>query len=279
MNSTTFFLLAALALPFASPNAPQISSAQGAGREAQADPLEKLQAEYAVFAESMPKQDGEPAANRLKVFQERARALMSTDPRGELAVRTRVWLVVGSIDPAQTTELREELLTKDLDSPALVGLVDSLRPNSIPDARAKLAMLAEKAGDRSVRGRSLRMLADQARAEMDGVRAVETEQIAKAALVQSLGEARAAEVLKLGAKALEAQYVALLERIAKDYADVRDARKRPLGPRAEGAVFELQKLQIGMVAPGIEAEDIDGTAFKLSDYRGKVVVLDFWGHW
>jgi hypothetical protein len=133
--------------------------------------------------------------------------------------------------------------------------------------------------DRSVRGRSLRMLADQARAEMDGVRAVETEQIAKSALAQSLGDERAAEVLKLGAKALEAQYVALLERIAKDYADVRDARNRPLGPRAEGAVFELQNRQIGMLAPDIEAEDIDGTTFKLSDYRGKVVVLDFWGHW
>jgi len=37
--------------------------------------------------------------------------------------------------------------------------------------------------------------------------------------------------------------------------------------------------QVGMVAPEIEAEDIDGQVFKLSDYRGKVVVLDFWGDW
>ena len=26
-------------------------------------------------------------------------------------------------------------------------------------------------------------------------------------------------------------------------------------------------------------EDLNGVAFKLSDYRGKVVVLDFWGDW
>ena len=26
-------------------------------------------------------------------------------------------------------------------------------------------------------------------------------------------------------------------------------------------------------------EDIDGVPFKLSEYRGKVVVLDFWGDW
>jgi hypothetical protein len=38
-------------------------------------------------------------------------------------------------------------------------------------------------------------------------------------------------------------------------------------------------LEIGKVAPEIEGEDIDGQRFKLSDYRGKVVVLDFWGNW
>lgn len=36
---------------------------------------------------------------------------------------------------------------------------------------------------------------------------------------------------------------------------------------------------IGKAAPEIDGEDIDGQRFKLSDYRGKVVLLDFWGHW
>ncbi len=40
-----------------------------------------------------------------------------------------------------------------------------------------------------------------------------------------------------------------------------------------------EMLAIGKVAPDIVGEDTDGKAFKLSDYRGKVVVLDFWGHW
>ncbi|MBK9386984.1 MAG: redoxin domain-containing protein [Planctomycetes bacterium] len=52
-----------------------------------------------------------------------------------------------------------------------------------------------------------------------------------------------------------------------------------LAQRAEGQLFVLQNLQIGMTAPDIEANDLDGVAFKLSDYRGKVVVLDFWGDW
>ena len=31
--------------------------------------------------------------------------------------------------------------------------------------------------------------------------------------------------------------------------------------------------------PEIKGEDVDGKSFKLSDYRGKVVVIDFWGDW
>ena len=38
-------------------------------------------------------------------------------------------------------------------------------------------------------------------------------------------------------------------------------------------------LEVGKLAPDIEGEDVDGQKFKLSDYRGKVVLLDFWGHW
>jgi hypothetical protein len=48
---------------------------------------------------------------------------------------------------------------------------------------------------------------------------------------------------------------------------------------ARGFLFELDHLQVGMVAPDIEATDQDGATFKLSDYRGKVVLLVFWGFW
>jgi hypothetical protein len=49
--------------------------------------------------------------------------------------------------------------------------------------------------------------------------------------------------------------------------------------KIRGPKFRQEKLQIGMVAPNIVAEDIDGVEFGLYDYRGKVVVLDFWGFW
>ena len=36
---------------------------------------------------------------------------------------------------------------------------------------------------------------------------------------------------------------------------------------------------IGKPVPEIAGDDLDGKAFKLSDYKGKVVLLDFWGFW
>ena len=37
--------------------------------------------------------------------------------------------------------------------------------------------------------------------------------------------------------------------------------------------------KVGQLAPEINGEDLDGVPFKLSDYRGKVVMLDFYGDW
>lgn len=57
------------------------------------------------------------------------------------------------------------------------------------------------------------------------------------------------------------------------------AKGTELALRAMAPHFEKMRLQIGMEVPDIVGKDLDGVAFKLSDYRGKVVVLDFWGDW
>jgi hypothetical protein len=44
-------------------------------------------------------------------------------------------------------------------------------------------------------------------------------------------------------------------------------------------LFGIRNLAIGKTAPDIVGDDLDGKPFKLSDYRGKVVVIDFWGNW
>jgi len=76
----------------------------------------------------------------------------------------------------------------------------------------------------------------------------------------------------------ETKVVALLETVAKDYGDVPRGKKT-LGDYAKGDLREIQVFAVGKVAPDIVGEDIGGTPFKLSDYRGKVVMVDFWGDW
>lgn len=61
--------------------------------------------------------------------------------------------------------------------------------------------------------------------------------------------------------------------------EVKTSRGTKIVERVKGDIFELTQLKIGAVAQEIEGEDQDGVKFKLSDYRGKVVVLDFWGDW
>jgi hypothetical protein len=51
-----------------------------------------------------------------------------------------------------------------------------------------------------------------------------------------------------------------------------------VGEKAKTELFQLRHLAVGQVAPDIEGEDQYGERFKLSDYRGKVVLLDFWYH-
>ena len=52
-----------------------------------------------------------------------------------------------------------------------------------------------------------------------------------------------------------------------------------LSLKAQGPRFEETRLQTGMKAPDIAGVDLFGEKFKLSDYAGKVVMLDFWGDW
>lgn len=85
-------------------------------------------------------------------------------------------------------------------------------------------------------------------------------------------------VMKSDIEKAAAEAESLLVRCTTEFKNV-PMRKSTLGETAARDIFESQNLAIGKTAPEITGEDVDGVKFKLSDYRGKVVVLDFWGFW
>jgi len=101
----------------------------------------------------------------------------------------------------------------------------------------------------------------------------------KAAATLGLGKALAEKVDSLGDKPAEAEKTAAeaekyLAEAVELYKDSAEQKKE-----AEGELKAIRTLRVGKEAPDIKAGDLDGKEFKLSDYRGKVVLLDFWGNW
>jgi cytochrome oxidase Cu insertion factor (SCO1/SenC/PrrC family) len=46
-----------------------------------------------------------------------------------------------------------------------------------------------------------------------------------------------------------------------------------------GGSAQATRFANGAAAPDIQGEDADGQSFRLSEYRGKVVLLSFWANW
>jgi hypothetical protein len=66
------------------------------------------------------------------------------------------------------------------------------------------------------------------------------------------------------------------ELAVKKYGDVKIPEDGTIGKKAKAELFEIRHLSVGKKAPDIEGRDQEGKRFRLSDYRGKVVLLDFW---
>jgi hypothetical protein len=69
---------------------------------------------------------------------------------------------------------------------------------------------------------------------------------------------------------------AVFKQAAQKYGDVKLPGGDTVAERAQAELFGVRNLSVGKEAPDIEGEDEDGKRFQLSDYRGKVVLLDFW---
>ncbi len=150
-------------------------------------------------------------------------------------------------DPQKANKLKEKLLADFINHKALVPALVYLARSE--DVMEKL----EKSESKDVRGAALFYKMSQLKG-------------------RSISEENEDDVMPL------------MKQIQKEYSDVElrypgGMVRGKLGELVDNELFAYNNLRIGKVAPEIEGEDISGVKFKLSDYRGKVVVIDFWGDW
>lgn len=248
-----------------------ISSEFDAAMQAFQEELRKKPREEqaAFYEESRP--DPEPYAARML-------ALAEAHPETEAAVNACLWVVNNAKEPATSARALDRLVAEHADDDGMVGLCRSLE-RRYADGAGYLEAFVERSTKNEIKGAAcyslgkLLMGSAQLARRIPGMSDEERtayEGYYGADLIAGLAKANPGE--------LEKRAVECLERVRAEFPEGEHWRGS-LGKAAEGDLYQLRNLQVGMVAPDIEGEDIEGVPFKLSDYRGKVVVLDFWGHW
>jgi RNA polymerase sigma factor (sigma-70 family) len=148
-----------------------------------------------------------------------------------------------------------------------------------------LRALFQRGGDRATRGRMGLALGRYLAIEAEFV-----ERLTRAGSDSQqpwelgiLEPAVADQLRKADHQAITRQAEEVLERVIAEYGDVVNlngqvASTETVAAVAERALFQIRSLAVGCVAPEITGEDAFGKPMKLSEFRGKVVLLDFGSH-
>jgi hypothetical protein len=242
------------------------------------------QAEDAFYGslDKVPQAEREKAysewAKKQEGFYARAEEFALAHPKEESACEAFVWVVTRAGPGERSTRCFERLLGDFPKSERLAQIppafvyVDQL---FVDDWYARLAT-----GERpeKVRGSALYASAQHRLRAVNGARRLREDPETGKRMRESANKDWIAKLEALDPEAETKAVDALLERVRTEFADV-DSGRGKLGELAKASLHELRDLAIGKVAPEIEGQDVEGVGFKLSDYRGKVVLLDFWGNW
>ncbi len=233
--------------------------------------------------------------DRQKVFQEkyprpdqfalRFLAFAKKHPKDPAAADASIWIIthMGAVrinQKSPQSEARKILLRDHIQSEKMASLCQTLAHFEDKDSQQILRDVLEKSKDRPARAQASLALAQQAESRMRLAQQFKEKPESAVNYVEIMGRQTVTAIVKAGPEKLKKEAVALFERTAKEFADVSDPDGGTVGERATDQLDAmLHPIAVGKPAPDIVGEDIDRTKFKLSDYRGKVVLLDFWGHW
>jgi len=273
---------------------PQVNKAKGEEQQKLLKEYRALGGEYAgrflALAEANPK---DPAAADALFW-------VLQNASGSPAYKTAAGKVTALVAEMPAKDLADRLARVRLFDDEVIGAVvkRAEKEGKDPAAGDLLAWVATSAAYSPQGPKAARQLVEsfpahpalervlQAAADMEGGEALLRQVLEKdppaklkAAATLGLGKTLAEKVDGLGDKPAEAdraaaeaeKYLAAAAELYKDDA----ARKKAV----EADLRVLRTIRVGKEAPEIKGPDLDGKEFKLSGYRGKVVLLDFWGHW
>lgn len=215
-----------------------------------------------------------------KVWLARAQQLLDEDSTDLAALNTIKWMLQQS-DVAQQRPMLIGLVEKHhMDRPEMAEMCSMLAQND----RGLLEKLSAKSPHLDVRGRACYALAEGLKNDIQTAEYVKGKSQEELDGMKGwLGDEKLALLKKLDAEATQKEIEKIYERAVTEFPDVKlnagTKRETTIGKQAGAALFEIHNLSVGMTTPEIDGSDLDGVAFKLSDYRGKVVLLDFWGNW
>jgi len=217
-----------------------------------------------------------------KVLFPRLFAFIDADAKSEDSRNAANWVI--TTGRAQGDDLNRAiatLLKHHTDSPALDRTCVSLSRVPTTAAVRFMTTLEKQSPHAKVQAQACLSLAELYKRQAALAIQLKSADEARVKMLTSSYGRESIDILKAANPAtLEKQAEAHFQKVmdTTDYANLPYGRST-LGARAKSNLFELRHLSIGKTAPEIDGEDIDGNPMKLSDYRGKVVVLDFWGDW
>ncbi|MBN8421621.1 MAG: TlpA family protein disulfide reductase [Verrucomicrobia bacterium] len=180
-----------------------------------------------------------------------------------------------------------KLVQANLDQPEVVKGVSWLVTGAanFPEGQEALKMMGTTFADRAGIAEAVKQLEYHGLPAEPVLKAViekNTHRDEKAAALYALGAIHFknfdASADRESAAASKSKALECFQQLYADYEDVT-IQGFKLSDSVAKMFFEMTSLQAGCEAPQIEGKDADGVDFKLSDYRGKYVIVIFWGGW